>query len=38
MSRPKRIEQVRDSLTERAIGEAEVVIKEEILATLCDCA
>lgn len=34
MSRPKLIAQVRDSLTDLAAGEAEVLSKEDILATL----
>ena len=34
VSRPKLIAQVRDSLAELAAGEAEVLSKEEILATL----
>ncbi len=36
MSRPKLIAQVRDSLAELAAGEAVVMGKEEILATLRD--
>jgi antitoxin YefM len=36
MSRPTLIAQVRDSLSELAAGEAEVLSKEEILATLRD--
>lgn len=34
VSRPKLVAQVRDSLTELAAGEAEVLNKDEILATL----
>jgi len=34
VSRPKLVAQVRDSLAELAAGEAEVLSKEEILATL----
>lgn len=34
VSRPKLISQVRDSLAELAVGEAEVLSKEEVLATL----
>ncbi|MCE0488422.1 type II toxin-antitoxin system Phd/YefM family antitoxin [Ornithinimicrobium sediminis] len=34
VSRPKLITQVRDSLAELAAGEAEVLSKEEVLATL----
>lgn len=36
LSRPKLIAQVRDSLTELAAGEAEVLGKEAVLATLRD--
>lgn len=36
MSRPKLIAQVRDSLAELSVGEAQVLGKEEILATLSD--
>ncbi len=34
VSRPKLVDQVRDSLAELAAGEAEVLSKDEILATL----